>query len=113
MTTAGNENKDRSTTVVPAVDEALATWNERVEAWRKQVEEYQRAALENLANVQEAFAQELRKVADTGEPKDWSQHWPQVSRTVDDAFDFAVALLDRQRSYTKNVIEAAVAAAEK
>jgi hypothetical protein len=84
-------------------------WNERTEAWQKQLQEYQTSALENIAKGQELYAQTLRSFVESSSKRasDYSPNFTQIQASIDGGYDFAVELLNRQRNFTKSLLEAA------
>jgi hypothetical protein len=91
-------------------EEATKAWTERTKAWQEQMENAQQSALENLAKSYELFAEGLRRQTQSAQPAPPAPNWAQVAQSVDAAYDFAVELINRQRTFAKSVLEAAAAA---
>ncbi|MDQ3661854.1 MAG: hypothetical protein M3454_12500 [Actinomycetota bacterium] len=66
------------------------------------IEQTQKAALEGFRTWTDAFE---KMIPDTPTAKFWND-WPSVEESIDSAYDFAGKVLDNQRKFTKNVLQA-------
>jgi hypothetical protein len=75
------------------------------------LQDFQASALENIAKGQELYAQTLRSFVESSSKRanDFTPNFTQIQSSIDGAYDFVVELLNRQRNFTKSLLEAASA----